>query len=132
MRVVDYKTGGQLESVQNLDALFSDTGQSAHYYFQATLYATIVEAQQHKAVAPCLFFVHKSGSDDYSPVITLAKHTVDDVREPLSPGEEPLNVAFRKKLVALLNEVFDDKVPFTQTKNPKTCEHCDFRMICGR
>ena len=132
VRVVDYKTGGQLESVQSLEALFSNTGQSAHYYFQATLYATIVEAQRHQAVAPCLFFVHKSGSDDYSPVITLAKHTVADIREPLSPGDEPLNVAFRKRLVALLDEVFDDKVPFAQTKNPKACENCDFRMICGR
>lgn len=132
VRVVDYKTGGKPDVVQELDRLFADTGQNEHYLFQATLYATIVESQMHTAVAPCLFYVHKSGTDDYSPIITLAKHTVDDVREPLSTGEEPLNVVFKKKLQSLIDEIFNPDVPFTQTKNPRTCEQCDFRMICGR
>jgi hypothetical protein len=30
----------------------------------------------------------------------------------------------------LLQEVFDENVPFDQTTNLKVCEYCDFKGIC--
>jgi CRISPR/Cas system-associated exonuclease Cas4 (RecB family) len=39
---------------------------------------------------------------------------------------------FRKQFDALLEEIFDPAVPFSQTPNPKNCEWCAFRELCNR
>lgn len=134
IRVVDYKTGGSPNSVTDLESLFAETSQTEHYYFQTILYAAIVAAQSDVPVTPCLFYVHRSGAEDYSPKLKLAGRVLHDVRQPLADGAsaEPLTADFMQRVVHLIEEIFDPAVPFTQTKNPKTCEHCNFRTLCDR
>ena len=134
VRVVDYKTGGSPNNVADLRNLFADTAQTEHYYFQTILYAAIVAAQRGTAVTPCLFYVHRSGAEDYSPKLKLAGRVLHDVRQPLTDDEsaEPLTAAFMQRLTELVEEIFNPAVPFTQTKNVKTCEHCNFRTLCGK
>ena len=65
--------------MSQLAKLFADTGQTEHYYFQTILYATIVASQRHVPVQPALFYVHKSGADDYTPALRLERQPIADV-----------------------------------------------------
>ena len=54
--------------------------------------------------------------------------------EPLQ--DRPANAEFarltRERLKDLFQEMTDPSVPFRRTEERKTCEFCDFKMICGR
>ncbi len=54
--------------------------------------------------------------------------------EPLQ--DRPANAEFarlaRERLKDLFAELVDPSVPFRRTEERKTCEYCDFKMICGR
>lgn len=54
--------------------------------------------------------------------------------EPLQ--DRPANAEFarltRERLQSLFAEMTDLSVPFRRTDERKTCEYCDFKMICGR
>lgn len=54
--------------------------------------------------------------------------------EPLE--DRPANAGFarltRERLKDLFAEMTDPSVPFRRTEERKTCEYCDFKMICGR
>lgn len=134
VRVVDYKTGGRPDTVASLDQLFRDTDQKAHYYFQTLLYAAIVAEQRSEPVMPCLFFVHKSGSDNYSPMLKLAGQYIHDVAQPAARDDNSLSLvaAYWERLEQLILEIFDQNTPFTQTTRLQSCETCDFRHLCGR
>ena len=132
LRVVDYKTGGSPASIAELSRLFSNAGQNEHYYLQTILYASIVAQQEQQAVAPCLFYIHKSGAEDYSPLLKLSKISIKDVRQPLTPDGEPLYEAYTEQLKGVIGEIFDPEVPFRQTSNKKACRYCDYRLLCGR
>ena len=38
----------------------------------------------------------------------------------------------KERLKEMLAEMVDPDVPFNRTDEPKTCEYCDFKTICGR
>ena len=50
--------------------------------------------------------------------------------------DRPANAEFarltRERLQDLFAEMTDPSVPFRRTEERKTCEYCDFKMICGR
>ncbi len=132
VRIVDYKTGGNLTTVADLDKLFADAGQTEHYFFQTILYATIIAEQLGKPAQPCLFFVHRAAAADYSPKLKLGKAIINDVGEPLGNDSEPLADAFCNRLHMLVDEIFDQDVPFRQCANADHCRYCDYRLLCGR
>ena len=51
-------------------------------------------------------------------------------RAPLSYGA--VQTPFEAFLRQQLSELFDPAVPFVQTEDAKSCEHCSFRSLCGR
>lgn len=51
-------------------------------------------------------------------------------RAPLSYGA--VQADFEAFLRQQLSELFDPAVPFVQTEDAKSCEHCSFRSLCGR
>ncbi len=123
-RVVDYKTGGYPGAVAQLTNLFEHPGQKEEYYFQTMLYASIVAAQEQKPVTPCLFFVHRANTSDYSPKLTLARQSLHDIR---SVADD-----FMDLVVELIGDIFDVEKPFTQTDDYEACKHCNYRQLCGR
>lgn len=132
VRVVDYKTGGYPAAAKELEELFSETGQNAHYYLQTILYASIVAQQLQQPVAPCLFYVHKTADEKYSPYLQIAKKTILDVRQPLAEGDEPLASVFMAQLKSVVSELFDPEVPFRQVEKSEICNLCPYRLLCGR
>ncbi len=129
IRIVDYKTGGSPQTPRNIEQLFTPAEERPNYIFQTFLYALIICRKQNLKVAPSLLYIHRAASESYSPIIEMG--------EPRQPKIPINNFAFyeeefREKLQKLLHEIFDDKIPFTQTKEKKKCEYCDYRKLCKR
>ena len=129
LRIVDYKTGGSPKTPANIEQLFTPSETRPNYIFQTFLYAAIMIRKQSLMVAPALLYIHRAASESYSPVIEMG--------EPRKPKIPVNNFAFfedefRERLQALLEEVFDEKEAFTQTKDIKKCSYCDFKAICKR
>ena len=129
LRIVDYKTGGSPKIPANIEQLFTPSETRPNYIFQTFLYAAIMSRKQPLMVAPALLYIHRAASESYSPVIEMG--------EPRKPKIPVNNFAFfedefRERLQALLEEIFDEKEPFTQTEYIKKCAYCDFKAICKR
>ena len=85
--------------------------------------------QQSLKVAPALLYIHRAASENYSPVIEMG--------EPRKTKIPVNNFAFfedefQERLKTLLEEIYDQKEPFTQTEDTKKCSFCDFKSICKR
>ena len=129
LRIVDYKTGGSPKIPANIEQLLTPSETRPNYIFQTFLYAAIMSRKQPLMVAPALLYIHRAASESYSPVIEMG--------EPRKPKIPVNNFAFfedefRERLQALLEEIFDEKEPFTQTEDIKKCAYCDFKAICKR
>ncbi|WP_291580856.1 PD-(D/E)XK nuclease family protein [Bacteroides sp.] len=129
LRIVDYKTGGTPKTPTNIEQLFTPAEGRPNYIFQTFLYAAIMSRQQSLKVAPALLYIHRAANESYSPVIEMG--------EPRKPKIPVNNFAFfedefRERLQTLLEEIFGNETPFTQTENTKVCEYCDFRALCKR
>ena len=129
LRIVDYKTGGSPKIPANIEQLFTPSETRPNNIFQTFLYAAIMSRKQPLMVAPALLYIHRAASESYSPVIEMG--------EPRKPKIPVNNFAFfedefRERLQALLEEIFDEKEPFTQTEDIKKCAYCDFKAICKR
>ena len=129
LRIVDYKTGGSPKTPANIEQLFTPAEARPNYIFQTFLYAAIMCRKQPLKVAPALLYIHRASSESYSPVIEMG--------EPRQPKIPVNNFAFfedefRGRLQALLEEIFNEKEPFTQTEDTKKCSYCDFKAICKR
>ncbi|MBC8594753.1 PD-(D/E)XK nuclease family protein [Oscillospiraceae bacterium N12] len=128
LRIVDYKTGGSPKTPASIEQLFTPAEGRPNYIFQTFLYAAIMSRKQSLKIAPALLYIHRAANENYTPVIEMG--------EPRKPKLPVNNFAFfedefRERLQALLEEIFGDEVPFTQTENTKACEYCDFRALCG-
>lgn len=129
LRIVDYKTGGSPKTPATIEQLFTPSETRPNYIFQTFLYAAIMSRKQSLMVAPALLYIHRAASESYSPVVEMG--------EPRKPKMPVNNFAFfedefRERLQALLEEIFNEKEPFTQTEDIKKCSYCDFKAICKR
>ena len=126
-RVVDYKTGGKIESADSVEQLFEQSEKRPHYVFQTFLYSYLLsekdEFKRHP-IAPALFFVHKAAGDDYRPYIKIEGEECYDFR--------PYEKEFEDRLKSLLVDILDMEKPFRATDNPKNCANCNFKILCNR
>ena len=129
LRIVDYKTGGSPKRLTNIEQLFTPSDTRPNYIFQTFLYADIISRKQSLQVAPALLYIHRAASDTYSPVIEMG-----EARQPGVPinNFSLFEDEFRKRLIELLQEIFNNDIPFTQTEELKKCGFCDFKTICKR
>lgn len=129
LRIVDYKTGGSPKVPANVEQLFTPAEGRPNYIFQTFLYAAIMARQQTLKVAPSLLYIHRAASESYSPVIEMG-----EARKPKLPVDDfsVYEKEFRERLLALLEEIYNDQEEFTQTEDLKKCEYCDFKAMCKR
>lgn len=128
-RVVDYKTGKVLEDDENIhdanaeeiaDRIFHpDMKNWPKIALQFYIYDMLVQARPEvkgREITNCVY---------------STAHLFKEL-----PVTVPMNAKFYEavsvRLEAMLDEMYDTSVPFRRTDDGKTCEYCDFRMICGR
>jgi ATP-dependent exoDNAse (exonuclease V) beta subunit len=129
LRILDYKTGGIPKSPADLEALFSDEEDRASHIFQIFLYASILQSRYPDTeIRPELLYLHKAASSDFDPVIALGSYKNKQVITSFKPLEEP----FQANLNTMIINLFDPKIPFTQTPHAKKCVYCDYKNLCRR
>lgn len=135
IRVIDYKTGGTdiktgiSEVAEIFDPANANGSKHTDYYLQSMLYSLIarhdVSANPDALpVSPSLIFIQRSFSDNYDPTIFINKEKVIDVEAYASE--------YKAGLKSVLTEIFDKEHAFVQTENPKTCQYCAYRELCGK
>ena len=128
-RIVDYKTG----KVEQDDIDISDDNAAA---VVEKLFGPTNNGRPKIALQLFLYGLLAQERDDLKgrPVVNSIYSVSRLFTEPLQ--DRPANAEFarlsRERLKDLLAEMTDPSVPFRRTEERKTCEYCDFKMICGR
>lgn len=125
VRVVDYKTGNHVPKVDNMEQVTGLSATHEGYYLQTFLYAyaQMQECLPGTKVKPVLFYPGKASAKNYDPTLRIGKTVVEDFGSQFA--EE-----FVTGLKERVTEIFSPHMPFTQCANRRTCERCDFRLIC--
>ncbi len=131
LRVIDYKTGGGEATISSIEELFDTSKHSRKKaVFQTLLYSLMVADQQksHDHISPHVVWMKSLFSQNYSTELYL--------QEPRQK-KEPLKLAdvfetFSEQLGTLLEELFNEEIPFKQTTHADNCGYCVFKEICLR
>lgn len=128
-RIVDYKTGGSPKTLSNIEELFTHKENRPNYIFQTFFYASLLCQKERRKIAPSLLYIHKASAETYSPIIEIGEPRQE--KKPIYDFIE-YHAEFRRRLIALLEEIFDPKKDFSQTEFYSYCEYCNFRKMCKR
>ncbi len=131
-RVIDYKTGQQKNTFYSIEELFnSEKKTRAKHVLQTFIYAMIFKDSQYPIkvkLRPSIFYVRNMKSHNYSDAIFLKQYRKQiKVDENLT---EEMLPEFSEKLTKLIEEIFNEKIPFTQTASKHNCEYCPFYDLC--
>ena len=128
-RIVDYKTGKvEQEDIDITDdnaadvveKLFGPTNNGRpKIALQLFLYGLLAQEQANLRGRPVVNSIYS--------VSRLFTEPLED-----RPASAEFARLTRERLKDLLAEMTDPAVPFRRTEERKTCEYCDFKMICGR
>ncbi len=133
IRIVDYKTGKVVAADEDIDD--TNAADVAKKVFNPDLKEWPKIALQ--------FFVYDMllRSDPKMAPLVAGRNIFNSIYSTANlfrdvPKTVPLSEVFyddiSERLKAMLEEMYDLSVPFRRTENKKTCEFCDFRMICGK
>jgi hypothetical protein len=125
IRVVDYKTGKSDSNIKEIEKLFVQNSNRNKAAFQTMLYAGCVQANL-KTTLPLMPVVYGARSV-FKPEFDPAFNYLDG-KLIYQANAEP----FQAGLKALLQEIIDPEVPFTQTKDLQTCSYCEYNVLCNR
>jgi CRISPR/Cas system-associated exonuclease Cas4 (RecB family) len=120
-RIIDYKTGRFTKRGPSKTQDWHDILTDATFdkVFQLLVYAWVYHQRNTQSRPQAGILSFKELSEGFMT------HTL--------PGEFEEHILQTQELLrALIKELFDAEVPFRQTNNPKNCEYCDFKNLCGR
>ncbi len=136
IRVLDYKTGGDMQQFKALDDLFdreSDKRPKAVFQvlFYAMLYAYTSPKRGDKVTAGLIKMTELFGQDyNYETGTRIAQGSgksaisIEDVTGILPDFEAGVRTT--------LEELFNSEIPFSQTPVVEKCLYCAFKDICDR
>lgn len=128
IRIVDYKTGKdgtKFSSVEDLFDTLKDERRKAicQIALYCELYRRTFPAETRK-LKPVIYKVKELFDDKFPQEITFGKNSLDNY--------DDIADEYREQLQKVLTEIFNPKIPFTQTQVEKNCKYCDFKDICKR
>lgn len=127
--VLDYKTGGKMEPVNGVNAIFEHKTKICSYFLQTFTYALCVQ-EKYKGddVQPTLFYINKAGKpEEYDRTLQMG---TDKKRTPIT-DIATYQEEFMTKLQETVKGIFSKEIPFESTQNRKSCADCDFTQLCG-
>jgi len=134
VRVLDYKTVYNTNSVKSISSLFDETfNKRNRAALQVMFYSWVFYNKNNNAnerITPCIVNVSKfsdnkisiniqlkeKNSNKYNPILGIAEHIVE----------------LEKNLNNIISEMLDYSIPFVQTQNEETCTRCPYVHICQR
>ncbi|QRX64382.1 PD-(D/E)XK nuclease family protein [Dysgonomonadaceae bacterium zrk40] len=125
LRIIDYKTGKGETGFKEMARLFDASKANRPYQIlQALIYALFyLQENPGERISPALYYL-RSVYDQFDPVVRYGTQPVNDFSLLLPE--------FRQHFDALMEEIFNPDIPFTQTDNEKICEWCAFKELCNR
>jgi LPS O-antigen subunit length determinant protein (WzzB/FepE family) len=132
IRVIDYKTGkDELRFAQVSDLFERDIKKPNKAAFQA-LYYSLLYANKHNTeqpVTPGLYSRSRLFSVPFN--YRLETQLESKKYEPVS-NYKSIQHDYESMMQQLLEELFDEKIPFTQTEETSRCSYCSYKGICKR
>ncbi len=131
IRVIDYKTGGGDNRIGAIDELFDTTKHAKKKaIFQTLLYSLMVTNRDdnENQISPHVIWMKNLFGQDFNTSLYLQPPKQEKREIKLADVREE----FSEHLGALLNELFDDQIPFEQTPHLENCRYCIYREICLR
>ena len=135
LRIIDYKTGADDTSFTKWENVWKARG--AEGISQLFLYSLGIATEQpygaEEAIRPALYLLPEMRKDpeNYDAVLSSGSGKKKEKIENFLSSD--YNESFQKRLVAVLNEMFDASAPITQTTDSfNACTFCPFADYCGR
>ena len=126
IRIIDYKTGGDSRISKDIKSLFSNEKKERNdAVFQLLFYSLLVKNSQDKclSITPGLINIRQVKNKISDIRIIINKKKIDNVL--------PLLDEFEKYLKVKINEIFDEKIPFTQNEDKEECKYCPYKNMCS-
>jgi RecB family exonuclease len=125
IRIIDYKTGNTLQSELNLtDAGLLITDPKFAKSMQLLIYALLYMKE------------HPENENPMQAGIISLRNQAKGFMNVNYEGNMFLSAEnlheFEKILSKLIQEIFDETLPFEQTENEENCLYCAYKEICGR
>lgn len=130
LRILDYKTGRKLDTPKSIDDLFLRNGKANEHAFQIFYYAYLlagIQEMKSQRIAPVLLYTRATSKPDKSDL--YYKVSTDVVMD----FENQFRQEYEKRLMDVVNEIFDPSVPFHPAeggRKSEACKHCDFLQLC--
>lgn len=125
LMIIDYKTGqvdGWELNVKDWESFHENT--KLNKAFQLLLYAYMYKAKYEGSIS--------SGIITFRDLVSGIKMVKMDRREAADVLSNEDMSTFESSLRLLLTQLYDPKVPFTQTEDIAVCSYCSFKDICNR
>jgi len=121
LRIIDYKTGSVKDkyNFKQISDIFS-SDESRPIAFQLFMYAFL--ALENKLV---------ESTDECIPTIYALRTIFDGTLDEMMVMPQALD-EWKQHLKALLEEIFDPKVPFRAAESDQACQYCNYKILCGR
>lgn len=122
--VVDYKTGSSKKmDSKDIDFLFDKDERSKKdlaAVFQTIFYSLLLRLGGEKGeIQPDIYYIRSLFDESFYPEIPCKFSEIEK--------------EFKDNLSKLMEEIFDEKVSFTQAnKDSNICKFCSYKIICGR
>ncbi len=134
VRVIDYKTGRDERTVDQLESLFDRN----HKYrnkaaFQLLFYSSVLsEVDEGNQYQPAVFNGKELFRDDFDYKISLKG--LNKASQKYEALEDIILVKndYLEGLKELLREIFISSQPFDQTEDLRKCQYCAFSGFCHR
>jgi hypothetical protein len=127
--IFDYKTGKVDFSFPMLISLFDKENKSRNKAaFQTLVYSYILHKNlpEVSTIYPGIYSLRAIFEDDFDPSLR-SKEIGNQSVEFIAILDQ-----FESLFGALLKEIFDLSIPFTQTTNEEHCKYCSYRQICRK
>lgn len=136
LRFIDYKSGRDKLNIYSVDGLFDNHEKFNDAAFQLLTYAwvyTELHKLPHTPVIPEIVRLTASlSSPDTSVRYNIAPEGKKATYTPVTGHDLPWLIPFRNRLAGLIADLFDEKIPITQTQDEERCRYCKFLNLCGR
>lgn len=126
IRIVDYKTGDDKMSATGFPQLFEHGKASARpkAIFQLLLYCNAYAQKENYdgAIQPFIYKLRKVAVEPFK-ALTLNKMPITDYRD--------INDGFMSSLSEMLDEIYNQEVPFYACPDKDNCKYCKFKELCS-
>ena len=125
VRIIDYKTGQGKTEFKQIEQLFDSTKNDRPYQITQVLIYGMFYLIQNPGIklTPAVYYL-RSIFKDFDPTIKYDSKKLNNLAEFIPE--------FREKFNSVIEEIFNEAVPFSQTQNIKNCQWCPFSSLCKR